>query len=534
MASLPQQKTLGAYYTSEPVARYLVRWAVRSKTDTVLDPSCGPGVFLSAAAARLRELGSTRPEVCGIDIDEAALRCAQSRVPAARLLEDDFFRIKSGELPAFSAVVGNPPFIRYQSFNGSQRTEALNRAREAGVELPQLSSSWAPFLIHATRFLRTGGRLAMVAPAELTHAKYAAGVVKLLTHTFERITVRLFQQKLFPELSEDTLLLLCEDYGRSCQWFGVSPAHSIHRIEEADGISIPVDIDGIRSGRIRFTRYLLSRKAVQLYEDLSQREHIIRLGQIADIGIGYVTGANDFFHLTAPEVRTLRIAPRFLMKALVSFGAYRGSVFGREDWSTISRQGHKVFLLALPTCGAETFPRSIQNYIRLGEENGTSRRFKCRVRTPWYSVPHVRIGHAFLSYMSGEGPRLVANSAHAVAPNTLHIVHFFHPRNVAETVTGWYSSLTRLSCEIEGHALGGGMLKLEPSEAERVRVALPLRSDLSTLRAQVEHLLRASALPAAMDIADRHILRGRFGLSLNECLTVRQAAEELGAWRMHK
>jgi len=29
----------------------------------------------------------------------------------------------------------------------------------------------------------------------------------------------------------------------------------------------------------------------------------------------------------------------------------------------------------------------------------------------------------------------------------------------------WQTLLTRLSAEIEGHALGGGMLKIEPSEA---------------------------------------------------------------------
>lgn len=32
----------------------------------------------------------------------------------------------------------------------------------------------------------------------------------------------------------------------------------------------------------------------------------------------------------------------------------------------------------------------------------------------------------------------------------------------------WDTSFVRLSCEIEGHPLGGGMLKLEPREAARV------------------------------------------------------------------
>lgn len=533
MATLAQQKALGSFYTSEPVARYLVRWAVRSKTDTVLDPSCGPGVFLSAAAARLRELGNDQPEICGIDIDHEALRCARSLVPSAKLVDDNFFNIRNGELSTVTAIVGNPPFIRYQNFNGMQRSAALARAREAGIELPQLSSSWAPFLIHATRFLQVGARLAMVAPAELIHAKYAAGVIRLLTQKFERITVRLFQQKLFPELSEDTLLLFCEGYGNACQWFGVSPAHSIHRIAETESIVIPVDIEGVRSGHVRLTRYLLSPKARQLYENLSQREHVLRLGEAADIGIGYVTGANDFFHLSYPEVCKFQISARYLRKALVSLKVHRGCAFDLDDWSVLKRRGDKVYLLALPPSGPEKFPRSLRAYIRSGEQIGVSQRFKCRVRSPWYSVPHVRTGDAFLSYMSGEGPKLVANSARTVAPNTLHILRFFPGKAGIGAVVGWYSSLTKLSCELEGHALGGGMLKLEPSEAERIRIALPLKSDLSTLRAEIEHHLRASNLTAALDLADRSILRRRFGLSLNECLTLRQAAKELAAWRMH-
>jgi hypothetical protein len=30
---------------------------------------------------------------------------------------------------------------------------------------------------------------------------------------------------------------------------------------------------------------------------------------------------------------------------------------------------------------------------------------------------------------------------------------------------GWNTPLARLSCELEGHPLGGGLLKLEPREA---------------------------------------------------------------------
>ena len=43
------EKVLGAVYTPPRVAAALTRWAVRSGSDTVLDPSCGEGVFVSGA-----------------------------------------------------------------------------------------------------------------------------------------------------------------------------------------------------------------------------------------------------------------------------------------------------------------------------------------------------------------------------------------------------------------------------------------------------------------------------------------------------
>jgi len=41
------------------------------------------------------------------------------------------------------------------------------------------------------------------------------------------------------------------------------------------------------------------------------------------------------------------------------------------------------------------------------------------------------------------------------------------------------SNFVKLSCELEGHALGGGMLKLEPREA--ARIVMPSANTLSDL-----------------------------------------------------
>lgn len=374
----------------------------------------------------------------------------------------------------------------------------------------------------------------MVIPTELAHAQYAREVLRFVFRVFGRVTIRAFQEKLFPNLSQDTFLLLCEDYGKACAWCSVAPAVSIEKIGNKETNGIPIDIAAIQSGRRRLTHYLLPAKARHLYETMAETKGVTALSHAADVGIGYVTGANDFFHLTQAESITWRIPSHFLRKAVLSLAEFDGTSLRTDDWKRALLSGEKCFLLALPESNGKELPKSVLDYLSSGVAHKIPTRFKCRVRKTWYAVPHVKVGEALLSYMSGTAPKLIANVARLVAPNTLHIICLKAGWNTTDLVAGWHSSLTRLSCELEGHALGGGMLKLEPSEAENVLVALPYANDASKLFSELDAMLRNGRTPEAVDASDSRILRRRFGLSASECLTLREAARYLETWRMHR
>jgi hypothetical protein len=57
-----------------------------------------------------------------------------------------------------------------------------------------------------------------------------------------------------------------------------------------------------------------------------------------------------------------------------------------------------------------------------------------------------------------------------VCSNSIHTVELKNGLSVERLLKAWTYPLTQLSCEIEGHPLGGGMLKLEPREASRVLI----------------------------------------------------------------
>ena len=533
-------KALGAFYTDIQIADFLVWWAIRSSRDTVLDPSFGGGVFIRSACNRLLSLGGNPEEqVFGVEMDSQVHSLISDKlrdefgIDQQNLLQRDFFDIEALPVNQVSAVVGNPPFIRYHRFNSEVRSRALSLATEKGVRLTQLSSSWAPFVIHSISRLKPGGRLAMVLPMEIAHASYALPVLQHLQDSFGKVTFLTFRKKLFPALSEDTLLLLAEERGLHFSGFlhrdlahaGILTERQT-RVGYRIGGTQKVKPASLASGSERLVEYLLPKNTRELYQELKQLKAIKRLGDLVDVGIGYVTGANEFFHLSPKDARLRGIPNRFLRPAVRRGRALSGLRFTTDDWKAASETGQAGYLLAISR-DAE-LPESVIEYLEYGKNQRVAETYKCRMRSPWYSVPHVYEPDAFLAYMSGGMPRLVANDAEVVAPNSLHVLRL-HPHTSLSTdsiAALWQTSLTRLSVEVEGHAMGGGMLKVEPTEAENCVLAGATLADgsLRDLAHELDLLVRSGGDYLAQTSADQIILKESLGFSYRDCNLLREGA----------
>jgi adenine-specific DNA-methyltransferase len=527
-------KALGAFYTDTQVADFLVWWAVRSSSDTVMDPSFGGGVFLRSVCKRIQQMGGhPGNQVWGTELDPVVhARIAEKitdefGVQRETLLQQDFFRLSPKAMPKVTAIVGNPPFIRYQRFTGESRKLALERSAAEGVRLSELSSSWAPFLVHCTALLRAGGRLGMVVPMEIAHAAYARPVLDHLHRSFRRVTFLTFRKKLFPDLSEDTLLLLAEDKGGQPSgflWRDLSHVGLLTAMQEKDSRFLAgtrrLNALALSQGRERLAEHFIPAKARALYRELKGTLRIRRLGDLSDVGIGYVTGANDFFHLLPAEAERQGIPGRFLRPAVRRGRALSGLRFTAEDWRRAVEVGEGGYLLHIND--SSELPESMRRYLQHGEEQGVPTAYKCRTRSPWFRVPHVYRPDGFLSYMSGTIPRLVANDAEVVAPNSLHLLRLHPGVSVSSSAIAalWQTSLARLSVEIEGHALGGGMLKVEPTEAENVVVPWPEDAEgtwLTALAQELDVSVRNNGDKTAQTLADEVILRTRLSLSQKDC-----------------
>ena len=103
------------------------------------------------------------------------------------------------------------------------------------------------------------------------------------------------------------------------------------------------------------------------------------------------------------------------------------------------------------------------------------------------------------------GPRLIVNPHGARNSNLLHGVALKpNAPHVAALAVAMASSLTLLSAEIEGRAYGGGVLKLETREAERMLV--PRVSDpqpLIELLPDIDQLIRVGEFERAALVVDQ-------------------------------
>jgi len=402
--------------------------------------------------------------------------------------QTDFFRWAEDSTTRFDCVVGNPPFIRYQQFKGETRTRALSLASRMGASFPKLTSSWAPFVIVAASLLKPGGRLAFVVPAEIGHATYAPALIEALCRRFSAVSIVAIRDKLFPDLSQDAWLLHADGYGGTSDRIRLSILDEFAPSTEPPRPDKYIPLTWWEAAGRRLRKFLLRTQVLTLYQDMAARSEAIPLGRIADVGIGYVSGANEFFHLS-PAAADLFDIPQQLLRPAVRRGEQLTQDYvDTRLVKTWLANNKPVLLLDLTDAGP--LPKSVRDYLNTEQGTEASRRYKCRVRDPWYVIPGLHAPQAFVTYMSGREPRLAINHAGALCTNSVLAVDLRVRTSPPGLLRAWRHPLSRLSQELEGHPLGGGMLKLEPGEARHVVLPLaPFRCatrDRETLEEGVE------------------------------------------------
>lgn len=543
------RKQRGAFFTPASIADFLAAWATAGRADArVLDPTCGEAVFLLAAARRLAANGAkpeaTRDLLHGVDLHDTSLE--QSRLLLndegfdASLVVGDFFGQPSpshvsGTLPWMDAVVGNPPFVRYHEHRGATRKRSAAAALAQGVRLSGLASSWAALLVHSCAFLKPDGRVAMVLPAELMTVGYAEPVRRWLRERFAAVHLVLFEELQFHDAEEQVVLLVAQGSG-GCDAFAlhqVRSADELERLHVFDGVAVAPQASG------KWTDMLLPTERRALFRRVTS-QHFTDLRAYGAPELGTVTGANAFFAISEATRERFSL-PDSALTPIVPPGTkhLQGTRFTHERWEQLKLQGERVWLLYPVT---DHPGRALARYIAHGRELGVHHAYKCTVRTPWWRPPAVVPPDLFFTYMSHRYPRLVANEAGVSFVNSMHglVLQENAPEIAREALPLLaLNSVSMLGAEVFGRSYGGGILKMEPSEAAQLPVpSAPLLRQAWTIvegrRAHLDELLRRGRWQDVLEEIDDALLVKTAGVPWEDVRALRAEATSLRRRRTRK
>ena len=223
-----ERRRYGQFYTSPDVVDLINAFCIRNAGDLVLDPACGGGTFLVRAYSRKRALAKLARlsaadherllgELFGVDVAafpaqlstiNLAVRHLSSEANYPRVAKANFFEAQAGmplydipltgtstrgiALDKVDAVVGNPPYIRQENIDTSDKTNyrRLHQLEWPGqVRLSGRSDIYAYFFSHAAHLLKPGGFLGFVTSIAWLDTDYGFKLQEFFLQNFKIIAV---------------------------------------------------------------------------------------------------------------------------------------------------------------------------------------------------------------------------------------------------------------------------------------------------------------------------------------------------------
>lgn len=540
-------KLRGGYYTPPEIANFLVMWTLNGSNEirTILEPSMGDGAIILPLVNEMLKRGISKDliakNVFGIELFKQevekvkiSLKNAKYNPDKFNLINGDFFSAIEGPLKdkKFDLILGNPPFIRYQNFPENQRKIASLILKRNGFHVNKLTNAWIFFLLASIFHLKEDGKLAMVIPAELLQVGYAAGTRILLSNFFHSITIISFKKLVFQGIQQEVVLLLCDKSKKSPKGINLMQLGDASDLPPLADIKNPSKFKPIDHSTDKWTQYFLTQKEILLLRKLKENKKISRLGDLLEVDVGVVTGNNNFFVVNKEIISNYNLAPYSTPLVGRSAQISDGFKFTKKDWGKLTDDNGLCYLFSYNTIIDKTTPEGVKKYIQLGIRNGVPDGYKCGIRKIWYSVPSVWKPEALLFRQIHTNPRMVLNPAKAVPTDTIHRIRFNNSIDKNKLVASFHNSLTFAYSEIVGRSYGGGVLELEPSEAENLLIPYFPNKDINIDK--MEEIIKKDGMKAGLDYSDNILLRKGLGLSDGEVAMLRQIWTKLSQRRLRR
>lgn len=515
-----EQKLRGAYYTPLQLADAMVELFASQNISTVLEPSCGDGVFLDSL--KNQKLLNKVKKLTAVEIEPEEAEKVRSRYSDFGQIEvctEDFFdyygRVLGKE--CFDLILGNPPYIRYQYLQESQREMQSEILTSHGMKANKLINAWVAFIVACIQLLSENGKIAFVIPAEILQVAYAEDLRLYLANNLAKITLITFEQLVFPDIEQEVVVFIGE---KGKEEKGIR----IIEMNNLDGFArLKLEQNGfqkLQHVKEKWTKYFVTSEEMALIQKLRDDKRFAKFSDYGLINVGITTGNNGYFSVTEQTTEQYGLAEVTLPLIGRSSHAH-GIYFTTEDWESNKVVGKRARLINFPDIPYEEYPDGHKLYIALGEKNSEHKGYKCSIRDRWYIVPSVWVPDAFFLRRNNLYPKFVLNRCGAVSTDTMHRMKFNEGVKPENVLLAYYNSISFAFTEICGRSYGGGVLEILPGEMGNIllpkveNIAPELRDNLLTY---IDSVVRNDEdIEKALDIVDEELLVKTLGIDPDIC-----------------
>lgn len=515
-----KQKLRGAYYTPLQLADAMVSLFASENICSVLEPSCGDGVFLDSL--RDNDLIDKIPFIQAIEIepDEALkVKSNYADMPNVDVYNEDFFdffkRIQGKT--TYDLILGNPPYIRYQYLKESQREIQSQILTANGMKANKLINAWVAFVVACVQLLSEHGKIAFVIPAEILQVAYAEDLRLYLSNHLAKITLITFEQLVFPGIEQEVVVFIGE---KGEQKKGIR----IIEMEDLDGFKV---LDLQKNGyqkmphtKEKWTKYFINEEEMQLIQQLRSDKRFAKFEEYGLINVGITTGNNGYFSITESTAKKYQLESVTLPLIGRSSHAH-GICFTMEDWTANKNSGKRARLISFPDTPFDSYAEGHKKYIQLGEKNKEHEGYKCSIRDRWYIIPSVWIPDAFFLRRNNLYPKFVLNRCEAVSTDTMHRMKFNNGVEPENVLLAYYNSISFAFTEICGRSYGGGVLEILPGEMGNILLPKIEHIDFNTRASvlkKVDTIIRnEDDIEKALNLVDQEILVNLLKIDYDIC-----------------
>lgn len=469
LRSASRRRAVGAFYTPTAIVEPMVEHVLDGGPARVVDAGCGSGRFAAAAARRRRDL-----PIVAVDLDPIATLLTRANLAAVgakqvTVIQGDFLRLELPPIAGRTAWTGNPPYLRHHSLDAATKAWAAAAGKQLGHPVSSLAGLHALFFLATALHARADDFGAYIVSSEWMDTGYGDVIRQLLTNGLAAVSLHSFppSSTAFDGVMTTAVIVTFQA--------GAQPKRvRLQRVENPAELG---DLSGgwelERSALIAASRWSqFLGPTGKTGTDYGRADHAgadvrppLRLGDIARVHRGQVTGGNKFFLISRSRARELGVEA-WCKPAISSAEEIL------DSGGVVRDAPERRLLLAVPGNVDRKAHPHLDRYLRRGErrrgnEAAVKLGYVASRRNPWWNLGRLDAPPIVASYMARRAPVFALNPDGLVLLNVAHGV--WPTVELSEEqleLLVQHLNLHRETFRGQGRTYHGGLEKFEPREME--------------------------------------------------------------------